>query len=200
VAAPTEAAPAAEATAITTTPPKPPVKKAAKPKKVKLDQTEETPMPAQKNTKIKAPVKVAKAPKAAPKRALPAKAPTNAAKRALPKKVAKTNAAKPSIKAAVENVVPKIKAIKSRYFSDEQIEALAIVQGLKEISLAQTSKKLELRDVSERTQVLFNAKLGIHCRKCYTQPIEVEKIIGFLKRVPQEFVPFKWTKAFAGTP
>lgn len=149
-------------------------------------------MPAKKNTKVKA--KIAKAaPKPAPK------ATKAAPKRALPTKAAKTVKAT-STKAAVENVVPKIKAIKSRYFSDDQIEALVIVQGMKEISLAQTAKKLELRDVGERTQVLFNAKLGINCRKCYTQPVEVEKIIGFLKRVPQEFVPFKWSKALAGTP
>ena len=81
-----------------------------------------------------------------------------------------------------------------------QMGEIPLLTRDKEISLAQTSKKLELRDVGERTQVLFNAKLGINCRKCYTQPTEVEKIIGFLKRVPQEFVPFKWTKAFAGTP
>lgn len=163
-------------TAAAPTPPKPPKPKAVKPKKVKVPEA----------VPVEAPVATKKA-----------------AKPVLVAKVEKTvKTVKPvkATKAAVENVVPKIKAIKSRHFSEEQVEALVIVAAMREISLAQTPKKLELRDVDERSQVLFNAKLGIPCRKCYTQGSEVEKIIAFFKKVPAEFVPFKWSKALFGTP
>lgn len=142
-----------------------------------------------KKTPPKATAKVAKAKPA--KKALPPKraAPVKAVKKAAPVKRA-------SPAPATENVVPKVPKIRTSNWSEEAVELAVLVHDMKQIVPAVSKKRVELRAVSPRLQVLFNEKLGVPCQLCYSLPEHVGKIVKLLKKVPAEVLPFKWPGAF----
>jgi hypothetical protein len=125
----------------------------------------------------------------------PAKpAPKPAAKPA-PKAVKK---AAPGPKPASENVVPKVKAIKSKHWADEAVELAMIVVNMKQVVPAETKRVhgLELREVPARLQVYFNEKLGIPALKVYSRAEHKDPILALFKKVPAELLPAKWCRVF----
>lgn len=163
------------------------------------ESTASTP-PAKKAAPVKTPkaakppaAKIVKAVKAAPAKATPAKAVP--VKKVAPTKAAKKAPVKSSPRAATENVVPKVLKVKTRIWSDEAVELGVMIVDMKRIVPAITDKRIELRSVSDRLQVIFHEKLGISCRKVYSTMADVAKIVKHLGRVPEELMPAKWPTA-----
>ncbi len=67
-----------------------------------------------------------------------------------------------------------------------------VLAFVKDLAIANTGGRLEIRYVNDRGQALLNAEVGLPCRGCYTQDAEVTKVLSFLKKVvPKDFMPKK---------
>jgi hypothetical protein len=164
--------------------------------------------PADTATEAAAPVPAKKQPKKAAKTAAekPGKAPkAKAEKKAAVEKEekpakAEKKAATKSTRPATDNVAPKIKAITSRLYSQEQLEVAIICAELRSAYYAPIkgrSHSCEIRGISERLQVILNEKLGLPYHKVYTQAAETDLILKFLAKIPAEVLPSKWVRAIA---
>ena len=97
-------------------------------------------------------------------------------------------------KAAVEPAVVEVPTIESEHFSNPQIEFGVILQSMKDISVARSKDKLEIRYVSPRAALLLKKKASVPFRGCYTRADEVEAVLNFYRTVPLEFIPTKWER------
>lgn len=139
----------------------------------------------------------------APKPSLKSRKPAAPAPKAVP--VAKSKAEKPvvkatSTKAATENKIPKVPAIKCRALSDEQIKVWHWVEAMVEtnptvVHPGSDIERMEIRNVPPRSQVLFNEVLGLPCYKVYTQEAHCQKILaGMKKYIPKDMMNKKWQR------